>query len=265
MTADSWRLSLRQWDFLVEALRLDGLPFPLTVISHGRSDEERARLRADVRVELRRAGLIRGPRLDADLEAVLRLLWRPQRWIDSVWLDGPDAESPVRVLAALAGRQGVLAVQRTDRDPGVQLTAIGAGDAAGAVIGALPGAPPGGTSAFTVPSAERAVAQRAAAEPAGIRVRAHRPANPDQQARRDFARITGGEHPRMGQLAINERGPDRVERRSTVLRWCDVEGDGRYSVLAVPGHGGQDIRVAPADPAGLVAQLARLVALAPVR
>lgn len=153
-----WRLSAAQWEVLTEALQLDGYPVPIQVRPHGHSDVERGRARA----ELRRLGLLRAGRVDADLEAALHLLHRPARWLDSVWFPDAAAEQPVRVLAAQGGTVGVCALQHPDRPAATDLDFIpggGAGRGGGEPAPAAPAGPPshGEHRAGTEPVPPRAV------------------------------------------------------------------------------------------------------------
>ncbi|MGH3783927.1 MAG: ESX secretion-associated protein EspG [Pseudonocardiaceae bacterium] len=64
---------------------MDGYPVPIQVGPPGHAGVERGRLRADAGDELRWLALVRAGRVDADLEAALRLLNWPASWLDSVW------------------------------------------------------------------------------------------------------------------------------------------------------------------------------------
>lgn len=72
-----WRLSAAQWDVLTDALQLAGYPAPIQVCSHGRTCAARGCVRAQVCDELHRLGLLCRGRMDADLEAAMRLPHRP--------------------------------------------------------------------------------------------------------------------------------------------------------------------------------------------
>jgi EspG family len=128
------RLSAPQWDLLTEVVRLEAYPAPIQVRSHGRNALERGRIRAEVGKELKALGLLRAGRVDADLEAALRLLHRPASWLDSVWLPDVAADQPVRVLAARGGAMAVCAVQNPDRPGATMLDIIPATGLAAAVV-----------------------------------------------------------------------------------------------------------------------------------
>src|SRR5918997_709393 len=119
----AWRLSAAQRDALSEGLDLEGYPPPIRVRSAGRTRLDHARIRADVCVELSQLGLVRAGRLDADLEAAVRLLHWPSTWVDSEWLADAVADQPVRVIAARGGAAGVCALQHPDQ-PGATLLEV---------------------------------------------------------------------------------------------------------------------------------------------
>jgi hypothetical protein len=107
------RLTLRQLDVIWDDLGLGIHPYPLTIPYHGATRSARQRLRDDVRAELRRTGHVdRRNRLEPDLEAALRMLARPERSVDSVWLDAAAPDRARRTLAVRTGRRAVLAIQR---------------------------------------------------------------------------------------------------------------------------------------------------------
>ncbi|HEY6424636.1 MAG TPA: ESX secretion-associated protein EspG, partial [Pseudonocardiaceae bacterium] len=160
-----WRLSATHWDVLTEALfsgnlGLEGYPSPIQVRTHGNTDVERGRIRAGVMAELTHAGLIRAGRMDADLEAAMRLLHRPASWVDSVWLPAESADQPIRVIAARDGTAAICALQHPDQPGATLLEVIPATGLAAAVVSRLPPHPPGRSPAVTValePSAGRPV------------------------------------------------------------------------------------------------------------
>jgi hypothetical protein len=116
VTPLGWRLSAAQWAMLTAELQLDGHPVPLQVRRFGSNG-------AEVADELEWLGLLRAGRVDADLEAALRVLNQPASWLDSVWLADAAAEQPVRVVAARSGTMGVCALQHPDQ-PGATVVDI---------------------------------------------------------------------------------------------------------------------------------------------
>ena len=274
----TWRLSALQWDVLTEVLGLERYPSPIQVHSHGRTRVERVRVRADVCVELARLGLLRAGRMDADLEAALRLLHWPASWVDSVWLAGAMVDQPVRVVAARDGTAGVCALQHPDQPGATLLEVIPAAGLAAAVVRRLPPHPPGRSSAVTVTLQSDGARQPNEAKQHGARQHGGaRPpsgaqfggallvsASPVQtSAERDSAAaavILDKPHARAGQIAANLRDSSGRVRRSDVLRWCD-NVDGRYQVTVNRRSGEPaSLTVGPSDPQRLGDGVQRLLA-----
>ncbi|MGH3719205.1 MAG: ESX secretion-associated protein EspG [Pseudonocardiaceae bacterium] len=221
-----WNLSAAQWDVLTETLRLEIYPAPIQVRSHGRTDLERGHIRAGVDEELRRLGLIRAGRVEADLEAALRLLHRPTSWLDSVWLASTAADQPVRVVAARDGSVGVCALQHPDRPGATVLDVVPAAGLATAVVARLPPHPPGHSPGGTIAPAPNL--QR----PGGVLVSASPVRTSVERERAAVSAILDQPHARAGQLAANLRDAAGRVHRSPVLRWCD-NPDGRYQITTL--------------------------------
>lgn len=249
----AWRLSAAQWDVLTELLGLEGYPVPIRVCSTGRTRLEHARVRADVGVELRQLGLLRAGRVDADLEAAMRLLHWPATWVDSVWLADAVADQPVRVVAARGGAAGVCALQHPDQPGATRLEVIPATGLAAAVVSRLPSHPPGRNAPVTV--------QSPGAQPSGGVLLAVSPVR--TRADRDLAAaaaILDEPHERAGQIAANVRDRSGQVRRSDVLRWCD-NVDGRYHVTVDHRSGeSTSMTIGPSNPQRLSDGVQRLLA-----
>ncbi len=257
MTPMGWRLSAVQWDVLTEALRLEGYPAPIQVRSHGRTDVERAHLRVEVGEELRRLGLVRAGRVEADLEAALRLLHRPASWVDSVWLSDSAAQQPVRVLAARGGTVGVCALQHPDRPGATVLEVIPAAGLAAAVVGRLPAHPPGCGVRRETPAVT--IARTLSSErPGGVLVSASPARTSVERERAAVSAILDQPHARAGQIAANVRDSAGRVRRSQVLRWCD-NPDGRYQIIITPRPDNRSLTITPADPHRLATTLQYLL------
>lgn len=250
----AWRLSAAQWDVLTEVLGLEGYPSPIQVRSSGRTRREHAQVRADVCVELTELDLLRGGRMDADLEDAMRLLHWPASWVDSVWLADAVADQPVRVVAARGGAAGVCALQHPDQPGATLLEVIPATGLVAAVVSRLPSHPPGRSSAVTVTLQPDARQPKLLVSASPVRTSVER----DSAA---AAAILDKPHARAGQIAANVRDPSsgRV-RRSDVLRWCD-NVDGRYQVMVNRWSGeSTSLTVGPSDPQRLGDGVQRLVA-----
>lgn len=257
-----WRLSAAQWDVLTETLQLERYPVPIQIRSHGRNTVERAHLRAEVGRELSRLGLMRAGRVDADLEAVLRLLHRPSSWLDSVWLPDAAADQPVRVLAARAGTVGICALQHSAQPGATVLDVIPASGLAAAVVSRLPAHPPGRSPAMTLVLAPSAT--RLPRPGGGLLVSASPGRTNVERSRVEYnsaavASILDQPHARTGQIAANLRDASGRVRRSRVLRWCD-NPDGRYQIaLAARPDDSRSLTITPCDPHRLTEALRSLL------
>lgn len=249
-----WRLSAAQWDLLTETLQLERYPAPIQVHSHGRTALERGHVRAEVAEQLRRLGLIRAGRVDADLESAMWLLHRPASWLDSVWLTGPAADRPVRVLAACGGTVAVCAVQEPDQAGATRLDVIPVAGMAAAVVSRLPSHPPGRSPAGTIALAPDP--SWAARGGGGVLVSTF-PVQTERQ-RAAVSAILDQPHARAGQIAANVRDRGRV-RRSPVLRWCD-NPDGRYQITVTTFRDDtRSLTVVPCDSHRLTAAIHHLL------
>jgi hypothetical protein len=252
----AWRLSAAQWDLLTETLQLERYPAPIQIRSHGRTAAERGRIRTDVGEQLRRLGLMRAGRVDADLEAAMRLLHRPASWLDSVWLTDPRADQPVRVLAARSGTVAVCALQDPDQAGATVLDVIPVVGMAAAVVSRLPSHPPGRSPAATIALASPDPPARCGG--GGVLVSAAAVRTSSERERAAASAILDQPHMRAGQIAANMRDCGRL-RRSQVLRWCD-NPDGRYQIT-VTAHrdDARSLTVAPCDPHRLVEAIQQLL------
>jgi EspG family len=257
VTPMAWRLSAAQWDVLTEALQLGGYPAPIQVRSHGRTDLERGRLRAEVGDELRQLGLVRAGRVEADLEAALRLLHRPASWVDSVWLPDAAARQPVRVLAARSATVGVCARQHPDQPGATVLEVISSAGLAAAVVGRLPAHPPGRSVLRESPAVTIALAS-SPERPGGVLVSASPVRSSVERERAAVSAILDQPHARAGQIAANTRDSAGRVRRSQVVRWCD-NPEGRYQITTTARTDTRSLTITPADPHRLVTTLQHLL------
>ncbi|GDY34058.1 ESX secretion-associated protein EspG [Gandjariella thermophila] len=252
-TTVHWRLSAVQVDQLWEFLKLGDYPFPIEVRSYGGSDVERLALRGRVRDELRAARLLRGERLDADLEAALRLLVRAEAWLDSVWLPDEHADSPMRVLAARSGPAALLALQlpgESEHTGGdLILREIHPSGLVAAVVGELPAAPAGRRPPATAPASAFGGATRSTSDDTGGGVLISNSPRPSRSERdiAVFRDVLDAAHPRAGQIAANHRDATGRRRRSPVLHWFDNADDGRYLLIAETHRGEPEITLRPVD------------------
>lgn len=247
-----------QWATLSAELGIATYPPPIRITTRVRGEPALARVRG----ELEQTGLMRSGRADADLEAALRQLHRPTVWLDSMWLPDPAPDEPARLVAGHnGGATGVCAVQYPGQAGATTLEIIPVGALVSRVVGALPAQRPGRMPAVIVPPG---TAPREEEGSGGVLVTGnpagHRPSN----GRAAAAAILDAPHPRAGQIAVNVRGRNGVVRRSTLLRWYDNEGDGRYQAALSPRSGALEVGPTDAQRLGATAQH-MLAALAGVR
>lgn len=238
----NWLLTPDQFALAWERTIGDRIPYPLAVRLSARDSVERTAQLPALRQWC-------DGTLDADLEAALRVLARPEVSVETFGQDG-DRTPAVRILGASAGRIGVVAAQRPGPDPdrGGELRIIAgtAGSLPVRVIAALPAAAAGtggrlraarsevvedGRDRVTVPVAGPTVATR-------IRKRLKLP--------RDG----------IGQIVVSVHRPTGPAPFG-VLCWVDITGDGRYAV-----HTGKDVEIAPVGAEGFTNALRPMIAAA---
>ncbi|GAB3461203.1 ESX secretion-associated protein EspG [Actinophytocola sediminis] len=242
-------LSLAALDILWEDLRLGQLPFPLEVRSHGDTVGIRNRIRTAVYADLSRRGLATGTRPDDGLVEKLRLLADPAVAVDLVaLLDLTDTE-PVRALAVVRGRHGLVAVQQRLT---VSLRGLRAERALGALLEQLPSAPAGTEKSVTRPAAFlRAERARGLVHAGGVLRTVRPPADDPDDDPDDRERPVV----RAGQLGLTRVDESGRRHREPGIGWFDT-ADGRYATTMTPGPDGTDwITVWPADTARLAHRL----------
>ncbi|WP_164860561.1 ESX secretion-associated protein EspG [Rhodococcus sp. X156] len=217
----SWRLTPHELLTLWPVTGVARFPFPLQVRDTTPTLNERDLAMRHATARLQHGGLIRDGRVDADLEAALRILAAARLWCTAFGFHGTRTDGPsdlVRIRAAHAGRAGVLAVQlpgpQDDVGGDVLLRTVPNAALAESVVGALPPAPPGrerpATTATGPHGAETAV--RSA----------------EQREDRRFRELVAGPFTSAGQLSVTALAGDGHEHTRNTLRWFDREDDGRY-------------------------------------
>lgn len=243
------------FDFLWEQLGAGELPYPLQLVSHGRTESERRALRQRAEDEFAARGIEGSP-----VEGWVDLLGRASTSVDALFI--PEFQHPpVGAFAASDGTQAVLAVQNRD---GIWLRPIYPDGLASAVVDLLPQAQRGSEASITLPldDALRARPDRTGAlagkAAEGGRKRGSLPertANP----REAYSQLIAQPRLRGGQLAANSRDEVGYKQRSPVLAWFDT-ATGRYLSTSGTGVDGSEwVTVAPADAKTLRSRLAELV------
>lgn len=247
-TAAGVILSHLEFDLLWEDLGPGGPPpYPFDVPAHGATHAERDDLGVRVFAGLADAGLTDGDDVDPGLADLFVLLGSPALSVDALVL----GEAPWRLLAAVQGTAGVLAVL-DERD--LVLEPMRAADLVPAVARMLGEQPAGPGDQLRLPRAAYAAAMDAYAQAgydaferslaaAGITGRAVRP----------LATLVTAERYAAGQLAAT--GP---AGRTPVLAWFDTAA-GRYAVTPEDVAGEPWVMVTPADGTGLADRLTRLL------
>jgi len=237
-------LSVAALDILWEDLSLGRPPFPLEIPSHGDTAGIRARIRTAVYADLARRDLAVGTRPDDALVEKLRLLADPAIAVDLIaLLDMADAQ-PLRALAAVRGRHGLVAVQRK-----LTLSLRGTREdlAVPALLRLLPHAPAGTAKSITRPASTFAHAERLA-HVGGVL---------------STVTATGPQPPRpvvrAGQLGVTSVDESGRRHRGPGLGWFDTD-DGRYATTMTRGPDGADwVTVWPADNDRLALRLTEVI------
>ncbi|MEB3368023.1 ESX secretion-associated protein EspG [Saccharopolyspora mangrovi] len=247
MTNPDFVLAAAEFDLVWSSLGLGRIPYPLEVPSLGATMEERAELTAETFRALARRGLAVDRELDPRLADLLRLLVEHDTSVDVIG----HRDQPIRALAAVARRSGVLAEMVGDE---LRLTEIRPTALALSAVGVLPPSEPGQQRAISVPA--DALAKALAEDdddPFGGDV--------DEDVALVKAGLSPLETSTVLELANNRRaggqfGVSRGTRRATTLvTWFDTH-QGRYLMVSR----GSWLSIAPADNKKIEHRLADVVA-----
>jgi hypothetical protein len=143
------QLSLPAFEVLWEDLRAGSIPYPLDVIQHGETLDERARIKAAVHADLERKGLARRGRPEPDLEDALNLLARPELRVIAMCL--PDV-SQERLIRATVVARGGYAILVTQEEATITLKLLQANEIATSLANVMPPTRPGPGKPVTVPA-----------------------------------------------------------------------------------------------------------------
>lgn len=196
----------------------DRIPYPLAVRLSARDTAERAAQLPALTDWCERT-------LDADLEAALRVLARPDVCVEVFGeRTGEDGVTkPVRVLGAASGNVAVVASQRpgSERDRGAELTVIagGATSLPGRVVSMLPGCPAGTGPRLNAPLSRVIEDSRNL-----VTMPVAGPTEPTRIRKLLRQRRDG-----IGQIVVSVRRDEELDPFG-VLCWVDVAEDGRYLV-----------------------------------
>lgn len=244
-------LTSEQYDICWADLNLGEHVYPLRILSHGQTYEERAYLRRRVYQQLGARGLARGERLEPELRDTLTLLARAPVWVDMHWLSEPGQTEMERAVAARSGEHGLVARLNA---AGLRLMPRRGSSLLLELIDQLPatGAAPG--QSITLPRTALAPSQPAERES----VYATSPATSGRFRHQVRTLETVLAKPRLrgGQIVANARDRTGKQHRSRPMEWFDTEA-GRWTVHLQPAtDGGEHLTVAPADSARIATQVA---------
>ena len=228
------RLSASAFDVVWADLGFDQPPAPLTVRSVGETEADRSAIRAAVYRNLGERGLYDG-RLDAGLENRLRVLASAEVYVACEALADMTAAEPFRAVAAIRGRNAVLAVQPSRT---IGLRGIGESELASAIVEVLPELSAGPGYGVRLPSGGNA--------PGGVQGEELRAI----QARPMYA---------AGQFTVHVRDGAGKVVRAGGLSWFDTDA-GAYSAMPSDGRGDREwVTVSPVDSVRLGERVMELV------
>ncbi|MGH3914680.1 MAG: ESX secretion-associated protein EspG [Pseudonocardiaceae bacterium] len=246
-------LTAEQYDICWADLNLGEHVYPLQILGHGRTYDERAQLRRRVYQQLGARRLARGERLEPELYDALTLLARAPVWVDMHWLSEPGQAVMDRAVAARSGEHGLLA--RLD-DDGLHLMRRRGSSLLLALIDQLPPVAAAPGQSLTLPRDVLMPAQQAAVSIYDT--------SPSTSARyrnqfRALEEVLAKPRLRGGQIVANARSRTGKRHRSRPVEWFDTEA-GRWTARLLPTtDGGQHLTVAPVDNARLATQIAELI------
>ncbi|MBY8848904.1 ESX secretion-associated protein EspG [Saccharothrix longispora] len=238
-------LSHLEFDLLWEDLGEGDPPYPLEVPSHGRTEDERDDLGAEVLRTLTGAGLADGDDVSPELEDLFGLLAHGSPSIDALVF----RPTPWRVLATARGSRAVLAVLN---DSEVALEPVT--DIVAAVTRVVGDAAPGPGDPVSLPRPAFSAAMHAYATGGHAALeRALAQAGVTGRATRAITTLVDSPRVATGQLAATGRAG-----RSAVLSWTDTAA-GRYATTTERSGAEQWVRVTPTDTAGFARHVAALL------
>lgn len=247
-------LTSEQYDICWADLNLGEHVYPLRILSHGQTYEERAHLRRRVYQQLGARGLARGERLEPELHDALTLLARAPVWVDMHWLSEPGQTEMDRAVAARSGEHGLFA--RLDA-AGLRLMPRRGSSLLLVLIDQLPATAPAPGQSITLPRTALAPSQPAERE--GVYDTSPTTPGRFRHQVRTLETVLAKPRLRGGQMVANARDRTGKRHRSRPTEWFDTEA-GRWTARLQPtADGGEYLTVAPADSARIATQVAEIL------
>lgn len=244
-------LTSAQYDICWADLNLGEHVYPLRILSHGQTYEERADLRRRVYQQLGARRLARGERLEPELADALTLLARAPVWVDMHWLSEQKQTEMDRAVAARSGDHGLIA--RLDA-VGLRLMPCRGTALLLTFIDQLPtaGAAPG--QSITLPRTVLTPSQPA--ERASVYDTSPATSGRFRHQFRTLETVLAKPRLRGGQIVANARDRIGKRHRCRPVEWFDTEA-GRWTArLQSAIDGDEHLTVAPADSVRIATQVA---------
>jgi hypothetical protein len=243
-------LTSAQYEICWADLNLGEHVYPLRILSHGQTYEERADLRGQVYRQLGACGLARGERLEPELHDALTLLTRASIWVDMHWLSEPGQTEMDRAVAARSGERGLIA--RLDA-AGLRLMPCSGASLLLALIDQAPPAAAAPAQSISLPKA--ALAPSPSAERDSVYDTWSATSDRFRHQVRALETVLAKPRLRGGQIVANARDRTGRRHRSRPTEWFDTEA-GRWTARVQPtGDGGEYLTVAPADSVRIATQV----------
>lgn len=234
--SERWLLPPLWFDLCWEIGGFDEYPFPISVLSHGQTLEERAIMKQRAAPEMQAAGLLAGDRLAPRFGAVLAQIARPGLWVEGLWMADNVTPSPSRLMSIVSEEGSILLVQgpgQSESSGGDLQISVQRDPITSAALQGLPPAPPGNRPRMAVPMSVLAPKNTEEDEYDDVDVMQPQGARNGREAKAAQALrdLVDGEHLRDGQFTVNLRDRMGRSQRSGVFKWFDaMEPDGRYGV-----------------------------------
>jgi EspG family len=247
-------LTSAQYDICWADLNLGEHVYPLRILSHGQTYEERADLRRQVYQQLGACGLARDERLEPELHDALTMLARAPLWVDMHWLSGPGQTEMDRAVAARSGEHGLIARLGP---AGLRLTPYRGTSLLRAFIDQAPPAAAAAGQSITLPKA--VLAPSPPAERDSVYDTWSTTWDRFQHQVRALETVLAKPRLRGGQIVANARDRTGRRHRSRPTEWFDTD-TGRWTArLQRTGDGGEYLTVVPADSGRIATQVAEML------